>query len=457
MKKRAGSDDLLGEGPRPLRRLFRNAGVLTAGNVASSLLAFLYTLITARVLGPGRFGELVLITTYVLLVDKIVNFQSWQALIKYGAQAKHRGPKSELLRVVKLGASVDLATALAGAVVAAALAPIIGSYFEWGSSTVLLASVYSLVVLSHVSGTPTAVLRLFDRFDLLSVHLFAMAGIKLVGVGIAALVRPDVFGFLLAWGAADVLGNALLLSFGRWQLNREGYRGLREVRLRGISARHPGIWSFLWTTNLSGSIRTVAREVDVLLVGGLAGEVGAGLYKIAKQFAAVVAKLTDPLYQAIYPDLARLYADGKIASMRSLIGKSSLMMGAITAAGWAVFLFFGPMILRLTVGPQYLGAHPVLVWYMSGVVVAIFGYALQPAMLASGRARLSLAVHFGSTVLYIPAMIILLNLNGVVGAGQAYLFYYLLWTVIMLLLQFDLLFGHSANEKSRAPRRPSHP
>ena len=68
------------------RLLFKNAGTLLSGNMIAWILGLITFAITARILGPTQFGIFVLITTYVTIVDKILNFQSWQALIKYGAE-----------------------------------------------------------------------------------------------------------------------------------------------------------------------------------------------------------------------------------------------------------------------------------------------------------------------------------------------------------------------------------
>src|SRR5690606_465571 len=98
-------------------------------------------------------------------------------------------------------------------------------------------------------------------------------------------------------------------------------------------------------------------------------------------------------------------------------------------------------ILVWIVGSAYAAAHPVLVWYALGLVLAIYGYALQPAMLASGRPQLSLSVHVISTAVYLPLLVWLLQSVGVVGAAFAFLSYNAIWIIAMSRLQWPLIAG----------------
>ena len=68
-----------------LKRLFKNSSILFSGNLWVSILGLASFALTAKALGTEQFGLLVLVTTYVLLIDKLVNFQAWRALIKFGS------------------------------------------------------------------------------------------------------------------------------------------------------------------------------------------------------------------------------------------------------------------------------------------------------------------------------------------------------------------------------------
>ncbi len=421
------------------RLLFKNAGTLLSGNMVAWVLGLATFAITARILGSTLFGILVLITTYVTIVDKLLNFQSWQALIKYGTEALVRKSNDDFKSIVKFCTLLDVTTAILGTVVAAVAVSWVGQLLSWESETVLMAAFYSIVILFNISGTPTGVLRLFNRFRLFAVQNIISATIKFIGIVILLFVGASLWSVLFLWMVTTIIGQLLLLGLGWRELHIQGFKGTHRAPVLGISTQHPGIWGFILSTNLSSSVRMTSRELDTMIIGGVVGVEGAGLFKIAKQIAAVPAMLSDPLYQAIYPDLSRLWARGDIKSFKQLILRSGLVAGGGATIIWLGVILFGSFFIQLIFGVEYVAAQPVLVWYMLAMVVAIYGFPLQPAMLSMGRPKTTFWVHLSSTIVYFPLLFIFIEWIGLVGAGVAYVCYYLLWTFIMIELERKFL------------------
>jgi O-antigen/teichoic acid export membrane protein len=249
--------------------------------------------------------------------------------------------------------------------------------------------------------------------------------------------------------ATTIIGQLLLLGLGWRELHIQGLEGAYKAPIRDISAQHPGVWGFILTTNLNSSIRMTSRELDTMIVGSIVGAEGAGLFKIAKQIAAIPAMLSDPLYQAIYPDLSKLWARGDIRAFKQLIVRSGLVAGGGATIIWAGVILFGSFCIQLVFGAEYIGAQPVLVWYMLAMVIAIYGFPLQPAMLSMGRPKTTFWVHLLSTIAYFPLLFIFIEWVGLIGAGVAYVCYYLLWTFIMVGLERKFL----TEKTSVAPKK----
>lgn len=68
-----------------MARVLRNAGLLLTGRVATGVLNLAILSIAARALGAQDFGLIVLVQTYVQTITAVATFQSWQAVIRYGA------------------------------------------------------------------------------------------------------------------------------------------------------------------------------------------------------------------------------------------------------------------------------------------------------------------------------------------------------------------------------------
>ena len=117
------------------------------------------------------------------------------------------------------------------------------------------------------------------------------------------------------------------------------------------------------------------------------GAAATGIYKVAKQFASIPLRFADPLQQAVYPDMARYWAEGNISQFQ----KTLLRMGALAGGGgitiWLGFLLLGEWVLELTVGPEFMSAHELFLVYMLGFLIFMFGIAFRPAMLSMGYRR----------------------------------------------------------------------
>jgi len=403
------------------RRLTRNAGILVGGSAAASVLDLGSVALTARALGAEQFGVIALIKTYAFIVERLLTFQSWQALIKYGAERLERGEREDFKRLVKFGTLLDAATAVASAAIGALAVVWVGRWRGWAPEVIGMASLYSLTNLFSLRSTPTAVLRLFDRFNRFAAQEVIASACKLIAVAVAYWRGAGLWTFVIIWAATAVGSKLLLVAAGWIELRARGFRGVLSASLRGLSVRCEGLWKFVWMTNLNASLKVPLKEADLLLVGGLLGLAPAGVYKIAKQCAHSVSDLATPLYHAIYPELAKLWAKADLRGMKRLVFRSGVTAGTGALLLWIVVLMVGTQVLPAVFGPDFAGAQTVLVWYLLGVVMDMGTLSLAPALLAAGRPGWQFRIDVVSAGVYLLVLWVLIGSAGLVGAGMAYL------------------------------------
>lgn len=163
------------------RRLLKNSSQLLGGSIAKSALGFGAVLLAARGLGPEKYGFLALIQAYVTIIDKLVNFQSWQALIKYGADTLEENDPTNFKKLIKFRTFLDAGSALLGTLVAIGVGWVLGVWGAHSPQFTWLMMGYSGVVLFNLIGTPKAILRLFDRFDVAAIQQVAAGVLRLGG------------------------------------------------------------------------------------------------------------------------------------------------------------------------------------------------------------------------------------------------------------------------------------
>jgi O-antigen/teichoic acid export membrane protein len=416
------------------RRLCVNAGKLLSANVVGAVLGLIAAVLTARALGPQNYGILALVMVYELTIGKLVTFNAWEAVIKFGSEALHADDRAGLRQLVKFGFALDIASAIVGTVLAMALAgPVIG-LLGWDASVRPLLVLYSVLILFSLSGTPIGVLRLFDRFDLLGYTAILSSVVRLAGVFWCLVTRQALLGFVAVYLVTGIIGQLYQIFASLWVLKKQNITGIVAQPWRGIRGRFPGIADYVWTTNVNSTIRMLSREGDELVVAGLTTPAALGLFKVAKQFSHILPRLLDPLYHSIYPEFTRFAAAGKKCAFLSLLRRATLFVSVLALGGWFLFLLSGRWFVTSTVGTDYSQTYVVAAVYMLALIILIGGFALAPAMLSLGHPRRSLGAVCTATAVYFIALVPLVSCWGISGAAIAYVIFALIWLLMMLLL-----------------------
>lgn len=414
------------------RRLFVNAGKLLSANVVAAVLGLAATVLTARALGPEQYGVLALVLVYELTIGKLVTFNAWQAVIKFGSEALAKKDVHGLRQLIKFGFCLDFGSAIVGTLLAMVLAGPVINLLGWSESLRPLLVLYSILILFSLAGTPVGILRLFDRFDLLSYTAILSAMTRLAGVVWCLVTRQSLFGFVLVYLVTGIVGQLYQLGASLWVLRSRAICNVIKEPLRGVCSRFGGIWDYVWTTNLNSTIRMLSREADELIIAALTTPAALGVFKVAKQFSQVLPRLVDPLYQSIYPELTRLWAEDRKRAFVSLMKRTTLIVGIVGLIGWLAFVLLGERLIAWTVGSAYSEAYRVAVVYLLALMIALCAFPLQPAILAVGVPRSSLKAHVLATSFYLFLLGFCAHFFSVLGAAFAYVVYYLVWSLIML-------------------------
>ncbi|MBI2300044.1 MAG: lipopolysaccharide biosynthesis protein [Armatimonadetes bacterium] len=387
-----------------MRRLAKNSATLFSSNALASVFGLVTLALTSRGLGLAMFGLLQVIQAYSGTVEALLSFKSWQAMVKFGSDDLGNGDVETFRSLIKLGFLLDCGTAVLGAAVVAASVWRVGGLWHWDLATNRLVALSGLVLLSHVSSTPTGILRLFDRFDLLGCTSLVTALCRMVGAAAAFGLHGGLTTYVACWVAAEYTAGAVTLALTARELLRRGHGTFWRSSPRPALDKHAGLPRFLLSTNLDSTVRGVVDKADMLVVGRLGGNEAAGLVKVARQFAGLIGRVLGPVYQAVYPELARLLGSGRrdvfkrlVAGMSraTLVPVAVLFVAAVTVGKWAI---------AVTTGPAFVAAYPALVWFSLGVCVQAAAFAWPAAILALGRADCLLGVGMVASVVYGAAL-----------------------------------------------------
>ena len=403
-----------------LQRALRNAGMLLTGKAAAGAMQLATLAIAARSLGLEAFGMLSIVLAQIQLLIGIATFQSNQAVIRYGVTHVTANDRAAFQGLAKAGTLLDLGAATVATAAAVLLAPLIGGWAKWDAQVITAAQLIAPLAFANAIATPKGMLRLFGRFDLLARHVAVTPAARLVGSIAVALLGGGLFGFIAVWLVSGFLGAAVAGWLGWREAARRGLLKGVGPSLRGLDAANPGIWGFSAIANLQSTLALVPTHLSTFAAGVVLGPAAAGLVRVAREFGTGLAKPIDLLNQTVYPDLARLAADGRWNRLRRLVVKSGLIAAAVSAAITVLLALAGGPLLALVFGPEYRAASDLLLLTSLGTTIAVSVFAVDPALYAAGRASRPLFTAIAGNLLFVALLVALLPSETLLAPGIAF-------------------------------------
>jgi len=392
------------------------------------------------------FGGSTLILTYGQLIANLVQFQSWKGVIRYGAVHIAEDRPDRLARLVGFTATLDGASSLIGAVLAVLGAYLAAPLRHWSVEEQNQAALFGAGLLFSTGATATGMLRLFDRFDLLTLTEAVAPLVRLIGAIAVWAMGGGVVAFLTVWAIA-----ALAQAIAGWVAVIAIHGSLLSIG-RSAFARavteNPRIWRFMLQTNLSSSLSLFWLQTGTLAVGAVAGPAAAGGFRIADRIARGIAKPVETITRALYPELARLVASNDRATLTNVFKRITWIATSLAVLLVVIAGLGGSLILRLVAGPQYAFAQVYLFLLAIAAAIDLSGFALEPFHNAHGRAGRVLRSRAVGAGVYALLLAVLLPTIGATGAAIAAIV-----TSVVIFVQLAL----SARQMLGRPMRTSAP
>lgn len=405
-------------------KLAKNVFTIVVGQGGASALNMLTSFVSAGFLGVAGYGSLMIGQTYMQAIDSLLNFQSWQSVIRYGSISLEKRDERGLAACIKAAFLVDVISAVAGCVISFAIVGFVAGVLGWDSAATAAAVVFCFEILVHIEGATTGLLRLFDRFNYVAIHAVAMAAVKLLFVAASmVLFGNNVVVIACAYCAADVIKSLTLFFIAAHVARRRvGLFKIVKARLADLPA---GYISFTIWSNLDTSADAPIQYFDVFFLSLLSSEV-VGVFKFFRQLLSALSLLSRPVQQAIMPQLAELIAKGLNNRAYEVVRKIEKVVAKVVTPCAAIACLVVPPALAVFMDPLY-GAY----WYLFATLAALVAAsivfsAIHPCFNAYGLTKQSTVITLISNVVYLVACYLLLGKLGVMAIPLAMALQYLI-------------------------------
>lgn len=195
-----------------------------------------------------------------------------------------------------------------------------------------------------------------------------------------------------------------------------------------------------WMT-LSNIISPLMVVADRFLIANVLGAAVVAYYTIPAEFMIRLLVLPAALTTTLFPVFSKELSERNIASALALYKNSlkiiGLMMGTITA-GVFIGAKFG---IDLWLGPEFAEKSSTVASVLAvGILFNSMAQIPHAFIQASGDARSTALIHLAESVLYVPALFLLMHLYGILGAALAW--------ALRALLDLALLHGRAMRFKT---------
>jgi O-antigen/teichoic acid export membrane protein len=331
------------------------------------LLAFMTTVLVARILAPADYGVMALASAFIGAANTLAEMGLGRAIIQFRDLTR---------RELDTCFWITMALAIIGYALLSLGARIIAHWFavpQLAEVLPILALVLPLTACSVVSDSLLRQRLALDRISQAEIvgglaALPVVLSCALAGLGVWALV----IGGILYPGVRSII----IFAFAPW---RPGFR------IGGPRAKE--VLRFSLTTLGANILWSLGEQADVMVIGKITGQVTTGLYSMAKQLALLpgqkIASIVNTLNSPIMAELQT-----NIDAMRVAFYRTVRLTAAITLPVSTGMMLVADELVAIILGPRWAPIVPVLRLLCVYGAVRSIDVLLAPVLYARHKERL---------------------------------------------------------------------
>ena len=413
------------------KRIAANTGLMLGSKALGVLLGLGSIWIATKSLDVSALGYIFFLHAYMLFFSDVGTFQTWQAIIRFGTDDLKNERSDRLARLFSFGIRMDALAAILAyglSLFVFAIIPLLLMGFpalahpESGLDITELqgyAALYCILILFRQRGTSIGLFRLFDKFNVLAVQGLIMPAIRFLGAIIAALMGAGFEGFLIAWFFGSFCAYVFLPLYGYLELRRRNF--IRPVFTAKVNFLNPrtGLWRFMIKSNIDSTLAAANSNLPVLLVMAVFGSAWVAVFRIAEEIAKLLSEGFKLLDQVIYPELAKLVANGEIDKIMRLVTRSALILLSFGTFISVLVFFVGPDILGRVFSQDYSEAAALTSLLVPAAALLGTAAPLYPVFYAANKPERAIYARGLGVFVYILTFFILSATIGKTAPGWA--------------------------------------
>jgi O-antigen/teichoic acid export membrane protein len=405
------------------KNLFLNASWVFGGNTVSAVFAAIEPIVLARILGVTDFGLLALIVAYVEFLNNFFDVRVWETATKYIGTFWEKRDYERTRSMVKLSYMLDISTGILAFAIAVLTANIANKYLIHSPQAYTLILIYSIsLLIDTANSTSDSILRVFNKFKKIAFISSFQTFLRVAFVSLVLFTGLGIKGVLFIYVAASFIGFAIRIWTVSQTLNEFKLSGWWRAKLALIRDQWREIAWFLTNTSFTGTLKMGNENfLGILALGYFSGKDAAAYYKIARSAVKLMTRFSDPLHQAIYPELVRISKSEGLTDFINLIRYSLKTLLKFTIPLSIIILILAEQLINIFFGKDYLAATNTLRVITIAILISQLSFWINSALLAIGKPGLRTVLDIITTITYVGLLFMLVPRFSYLGAGFAFL------------------------------------
>ena len=364
--------------------------------------------LAARLLGVEGAGYVGIITQFSSNINRLTSFRMGELVISYVGEFSANGRRRQAAAVFKAAMLAEIASSLFAFALIVSLSPLGARIFAHDLDLTGLFMFYGLSVLANLMyESGLGLLQFFDQFRMIAIISVGQSVLTLLLIVAAFVMRGGLDMVVFAYLVGKV---ALALSTSvaaLWQARVVWGPGWWRVPLSVLADRRSDLIRFAINTNLSGTLKLVTRDSEMLWLGAFSTPVQVGYYKIAKAITNLLMMPVTPLITTTYREVAREVASERWQNVRYLLRSGSILSATWTLPVSLGLVIFGQWVVAIY-GLEFLPtSYTNLLLLMIGVIVVNIFFWNRSVLLPLGMPEYPTKVLFIGAIFKIIGTILL--------------------------------------------------
>lgn len=415
-------------------RIARGTFWSMSGAIISRFLAFISSVLVARILGKEIFGELGIIHSTVGLFGVFAGFGIGHTATKYVAEFHKRDPE-RTGRIIGLSGLIAIFTGSLMALVLFFFAPFLASHTIRAAHLTDELQIGALVLcFSALNGSQIGALSGLEAFKVIA------------KINVITSIASIFFSIFLTWhyGLKGSVWALVIYLIFKWLLHHFALR--KEVLKHGISfsllkdiKKEIGIlWSFSLPTALSGMLVGPVNWICCsMLVNQPDGYAEMGIYNAANQWYTILIFIPSILGQVVLPVLSQHIGNKEIDnSLKAMI--ISMKSNILIVLPIALLACAGSPIIMSLYGSSFKNGWPTLIIVLISTCLVSIYTPVSNMIMASGKMWIIFIMNFGCAVIFIISTMLLVH-KGALGLATARGISYIFQTLWILFFVYHIV------------------